>query len=251
MNGASSQTANVALISFPGSGNTWIRGLLEKATGICTGSVYCDGLIWKSGSVGEGINSSSVLVVKTHNSQQHWVKQNCCNPNLYKAAILILRNPYDALVSGYKWLVSWKRKGSNPHTMELDNSMFEDNPQWQKYFTSYIKYWRSVVVNVVLRDRCDRPVLVVRYEDVKNNRTAEVLRMLEFLKVTRSPVDVAQRLEEDATLFQRNHSSKVFEPYTKKKRDVVQRNLKDLIAQLRRENNGNTLGIEEYLLTTA
>jgi hypothetical protein len=241
MNGASSQTANVALISFPGSGNTWIRGLLEKATGICTGSVYCDGLIWKSGSVGEGINSSSVLVVKTHNSRQHW----------YKAAIFILRNPYDALVSGYKWLVSWKRKGSNPHTMELDNSMFEDNPQWQKYFTSYIKYWRSVVVNVVLRDRCDRPVLVVRYEDVKNNRTAEVLRMLEFLKVTRSPVDVAQRLEEDATLFQRNHSSKVFEPYTKKKRDVVQRNLKDLIAQLRRENNGNTLGIEEYLLTTA
>ena len=37
MNGASSQTAIVALISFPGSGNTWIRGLLEKATGICTG----------------------------------------------------------------------------------------------------------------------------------------------------------------------------------------------------------------------
>ena len=37
MNGTSSQMANVALISFPGSGNTWIRGLLEKATGICTG----------------------------------------------------------------------------------------------------------------------------------------------------------------------------------------------------------------------
>ena len=29
--------APVALASFPGSGNTWIRGLLEKATGICTG----------------------------------------------------------------------------------------------------------------------------------------------------------------------------------------------------------------------
>ena len=27
----------VALISYPGSGNTWVRGLLEKATGICTG----------------------------------------------------------------------------------------------------------------------------------------------------------------------------------------------------------------------
>ena len=27
----------VAVASFPGSGNTWVRGLLEKTTGICTG----------------------------------------------------------------------------------------------------------------------------------------------------------------------------------------------------------------------
>ena len=27
----------MALASFPGSGNTWVRGLLETATGICTG----------------------------------------------------------------------------------------------------------------------------------------------------------------------------------------------------------------------
>ncbi len=30
----------VGLGSFPGSGNTWLRGLLEKATGICSGTVY-------------------------------------------------------------------------------------------------------------------------------------------------------------------------------------------------------------------
>ena len=28
----------VGLVSFPGSGNTWVRGLLQKATGICTGT---------------------------------------------------------------------------------------------------------------------------------------------------------------------------------------------------------------------
>ena len=28
----------VALASFPGSGNTWVRGLLEKVTGFCTGN---------------------------------------------------------------------------------------------------------------------------------------------------------------------------------------------------------------------
>ena len=32
-----SRRAAVALVSFPGSGNTWVRGLLEKATGVCTG----------------------------------------------------------------------------------------------------------------------------------------------------------------------------------------------------------------------
>ena len=31
--------AAVALVSFPGSGNTWVRGLLERATGICTGEL--------------------------------------------------------------------------------------------------------------------------------------------------------------------------------------------------------------------
>ena len=36
MNGSSRSA--VALASFPGSGNTWARGLLEKATGVCTGT---------------------------------------------------------------------------------------------------------------------------------------------------------------------------------------------------------------------
>ena len=34
-----SKRAAVALASHPGSGNTWVRGLLEKATGICTGII--------------------------------------------------------------------------------------------------------------------------------------------------------------------------------------------------------------------
>ena len=36
MNG--SNRAPVALASFEGSGNTWVRGLLEQVTGICTGT---------------------------------------------------------------------------------------------------------------------------------------------------------------------------------------------------------------------
>ena len=44
MNG--SNRAPVALASFEGSGNTWVRGLLEQVTGICTGkSLLCVELV--------------------------------------------------------------------------------------------------------------------------------------------------------------------------------------------------------------
>ena len=73
--------------------------------------------------------------------------------------------------------------------------------------------------------------------------------MLDFLEVSYSPVDVAQRLEEDVTQFQRKHSSKVLHLYTRRQRVMVQRKVEELITRLKHENKGNTLGVEEYLLT--
>ena len=42
----------VALASFPGSGNTWLRYLLQQATGIVTGSIYMDNELYKHGFPG-------------------------------------------------------------------------------------------------------------------------------------------------------------------------------------------------------
>lgn len=39
----------VGLVSFPGSGNSWVRYLLQQSTGIFTGSVYIDGELRKNG----------------------------------------------------------------------------------------------------------------------------------------------------------------------------------------------------------
>jgi len=35
-------TLRPTLVSFPGSGNTWVRHMIEQATGIYTGSMYPD-----------------------------------------------------------------------------------------------------------------------------------------------------------------------------------------------------------------
>ena len=85
----------VALVSFPGSGNTWVRGLLEQVTGYCTGSVYCDQGLARTGFVGEGVQSGAVLVVKTH----HTSPFHPAHPERprYGGAVLLVRNLFDAL----------------------------------------------------------------------------------------------------------------------------------------------------------
>ncbi|KAF4520044.1 hypothetical protein B566_EDAN008332 [Ephemera danica] len=60
--------AVVALVSFPGSGNTWVRYLIQQATGVYTGSVYKDYGLLKNGFPAESVVNGSVVVVKTHES---------------------------------------------------------------------------------------------------------------------------------------------------------------------------------------
>ena len=62
----------VALNSLPGSGNTWVRGLLEMATRVCTGSIGSDKSLKEGGFCGQEIKSGRVLVVKTHVSSLRW-----------------------------------------------------------------------------------------------------------------------------------------------------------------------------------
>lgn len=102
----------VALASAEGSGNTWIRGLLEKVTGICTGFNFCDYVMRMKGFIGDNINSGSVLVVKTHMDTPQWVGEAMKKPiNKYEAkygsGIFLMRNPYDSLIA------EWNRRLTN------------------------------------------------------------------------------------------------------------------------------------------
>merc|ERR1719431_872046 len=57
-----------ALVSYPGSGNTWVRYLVEGATGIYTGSIFNDKSILRAGHAGEGrdYKDGSTILQKTH-----------------------------------------------------------------------------------------------------------------------------------------------------------------------------------------
>ena len=95
-------TRVITLVSFPGSGNTWTRLLLEQATGIFTGSIFCDQDLRSSGFFGEQIISSNVLAVKTHYPGIGNPKFNHFNPVRVDGAIFIMRNPLDSIVAERK-----------------------------------------------------------------------------------------------------------------------------------------------------
>ena len=111
------------LVSFPGSGNSWVRQLLETITGIYTGSDRdCDVDYIEAGMLGEGIVSDNVIAVKFHLGPlpENWT---------FKKIIYLIRNPYDTFVAEYKRHCAAgteprvKLEG-NPHLSQLSDENF-------------------------------------------------------------------------------------------------------------------------------
>ena len=100
----------VALVSYPGSGNSWVRQLLESSTGVYTGAQYCDPSYVTKGLIGEGLRTNNVIAVKTHEfpdralSKLHHIK-----------AIYVVRSPFGAILSEHNRL---NTHGS--HTREVN-----------------------------------------------------------------------------------------------------------------------------------
>ena len=113
-------TRVITLVSFPGSGNTWTRLLLEQATGIFTGSIFCDQDLRSSGFFGEQIISSNVLAVKTHYPGIGNPKFNHFNPSHVDGTIFIMRNPLDSIVAERKRQVL----SVNKHTSDVGPQYF-------------------------------------------------------------------------------------------------------------------------------
>lgn len=115
----------VALVSFHGSGNTWLRYLIEQATGYFSGSIYCDSIL-KKVFPGEAVASGNVVVVKTHHADARTLPKDVqisTGQEKYHKAIVLVRNPYDALVSeaNRRWN---SNRSVNSHVGMADETSF-------------------------------------------------------------------------------------------------------------------------------
>jgi hypothetical protein len=117
-----------ALVSFPGSGNSWLRYLIESATGIFTGSIFNDKSLYRSELRGEMSppNDGRTIVQKTHHDSTIGLLGGL-NPKHGKRklqayvkvselvfgyrGILLIRNPFDALLSYWNFMKTKDHKG--------------------------------------------------------------------------------------------------------------------------------------------
>ncbi|XP_077977094.1 sialate:O-sulfotransferase 2-like [Glandiceps talaboti] len=156
----------VALVSFPGSGNTWTRHLLEIASGIYTGSIGNDRGLFRGGFRGqlEDYRKGNTLIVKTH---------YCDRKHEFSSAILLIRNPYNAIIAEYR-----RRHGDHVSRFPLQNIT---GKYWEEFVAEHSSYWQRL-------HKCwlteKRRILVVYYEDLKKDTISNIDRMMSFLNLT-------------------------------------------------------------------
>ncbi|XP_077986097.1 sialate:O-sulfotransferase 2-like [Glandiceps talaboti] len=145
----------IALASFPGSGNTWARHLIEQATGIYTGSIY-------GRFKGETIDYTlgRTLTVKIHGGRTA----------LFDAAILLIRDPYKAMLAEF----NRQRAGK---TGIASHSDFRSKA-WQEFVNGNQKRWQ---VQITTWLNFTKPLLVVKYSDLKQHTIDEVGKIVKFL----------------------------------------------------------------------
>lgn len=166
------------LYTFPGSGNTWGRLLIEHATGIYSGSVYNDRSLLEA-LPGEFSCDWRVSVVKVHphthpfgplrDGTFHSDDNKCKRGNIqkFRRAVLLIRNPFDAIWSEFQRRVTQSHvEGILKHTFQWSRWQanaaqlsHEFNTMWEEHYAGIEKAYPS------------KDYIYIRYEDLKNKST--------------------------------------------------------------------------------
>ena len=93
------------------------------------------------------------------------------------------------------------------------------NTSWNNFVHEQTMIWEQTVLAWIMNNH-DHPVLVVKYEDVKNNTESELRRILDFLQVPYSSSRLKEVVARGYHMYRRKHSE-LFDHYTSGQRDTV------------------------------
>ena len=189
----------VILSSFPGSGNTWVRSLLERGSGILTGSYWGDPSLFPVFH-GEIVSKGRhVLVLKTHYPCQNCFIQSSVNSThktfkpisesgiieSYQANIQILRNPYDVILSYFNFIQS-----NQNHTGYAQEESFRSLEFYEFALRTFEGWLLHTKFNLMKKltfsenlwvDGNDKVVYLLSYEKLVDNPEVEMEKVFEFI----------------------------------------------------------------------
>jgi hypothetical protein len=207
-----------ALASFPRSGNTWLRRLLEEATGQTCGTIYEAETILPAPDTG--------LAIKTHMRDAH----------RYTRAIHLVRHPLDAIESYYYW----KRDCWGGKDMSWERFVDQRSAAW----VGHTRYWMDVPYDVVR----------LRYEDLLADPCEPLRALTQWLgleisaRTIRAAVETCsfERLKKEGSsrgqpqFFRRGTAGDAIASYSEEQLAMLRPRLASLLAELGYDDSLNS-----------
>lgn len=165
----------VALQSFAGSGNTWLRYLIEQSFGYYTGSVYMDKSLYDGGFKGEfrQVFAGDTIAQKIHHQYHNRLTKSYFKQT--RDCIILFRSPKEALLSEYKRTHSGKHRKSQQHTADaaVDPEKFKEF--FDKKSSNYILHYSEFL------EHCEN-IHVLFYDHLVDNVEREMDNIGVFLQ---------------------------------------------------------------------
>lgn len=236
------------LASYPGSGSTITRLLIEMTTGVWTGSIYGDESLYMSMPhpfCGE-MTTRNVVAIKSHGP---WEGQPTVE--FAKRAVLMLRSPFNAIPSYYNWFNTFYKKGSKA-LQHQKQAPEEEWIQWRgnnvrnqtEYWTNHFSYW-------VERFNHSDALFVAKFDDLVNEKTgpyllSDIARFLDFPSEHNRTKEIWHHTIHNRSSAVRRDKS--YKPtYTKDQINFIVAKLKELKRKYGRRNKVLASILDEYL----
>ncbi len=180
---AGRSTAKTGFVSYPRSGNSYIRSLLERSTGFQTSSIYCDRALEETFH-GE-CDSDSGFFIKDHNygtwDLSYWQR--------YDQVVHVLRNPLDAVHSHWNLIQAMTKSYSaeHPEGAPIDHTWKakqeplgtgEDAEQERADVLALARDWAA---HATFWSEAPLRSYFLRYEDLTAQPVTHLLSMLAFI----------------------------------------------------------------------
>ena len=181
--------AVVYLLTFPGSGNTWVRHLIQEGTRVYAGSQYHAHQLEENGFPSDALGAGAyarLSVVKSHGA--FFEKEALYGATHGHARVVVLRHPCAALVSEFRRM-TWKAHAGDASAQQRaqgrEGQTFffefdEADRSWAFFLRVTLPKWVAFSRDVDAEPRAT-PALRVYYEDLAADLGGALARVFAFL----------------------------------------------------------------------